>query len=298
MKKSLKPCKKINKVLRPLGFELHRSRSPSPRKDFHDISRPAPQSPVWPLPRRPDGPSDEEIRSVFTKYDTLLYPYSFEGGLTFSDAHQKLGARIAGDPDYFAKRFRHFMPYLVDSQGGSLKGKRVLDIACSSGYWAIQCALLGAEVVAFEARPEQVELANFVKDIVGLNNIEFLTLDFWEMTPEMLGGTFDVVLNLGILYHLPKSVEALQRTMAMASSHVLLDTAVYPAQGPLLLLQWDNPEDIRMSADAGVAALPSKEAVEMMLAHVKAGDWFEIPVTSNAPERYLNQEQASWLITV
>jgi threonine dehydrogenase-like Zn-dependent dehydrogenase len=173
------------------------------------------------------------------------------------------------------------------------------NIACSSGYWSTQCALLGAEVVAFDARPEQIELANFVKETVGLDNVEFSTLDFWEMTPEMLGGTFDVVLNLGILYHLPKPVEALQRTMAMASSHVLLDTAVYPAQGPLLYLQWDEPRHIRMFADAGVAALPSKEAVEMMLAHVKAGDWFDIPVTYNdAPMRYINHEQASWLITV
>jgi SAM-dependent methyltransferase len=235
---------------------------------------------------------------VFAKHDTLLYPYSFEGGLAFWDAHRKLGPRIAGDPDYFAKRFRHFMPYVVAAQGGSLEGKRVLDIACSSGYWSIQCALLGAEVVGFEARPEQIELANFVKTTVGLDDVEFSVLDFWEMTPEKLGGKFDLVLNLGILYHLPKPVEALERTMAMARSHVLLDTAVYPAHGPLMFLQWDEPEDIRMAAHAGIAALPSKEAVEMMLRHVKAGDWFEIPVTSNAPERYLNHEQASWLITL
>jgi hypothetical protein len=106
-----------------------------------------------------------------------------------------------------------------------------------------------------------------------------------------------MVLYLGILYHLPKPVEALERTMAMARGHVLLDTAVYPARGPLMFLQWDNPEDIRMATHGGIAALPSKEAVEMMLRHVKAGDWFEIPVTSNSPERYLNHEQASWLIT-
>jgi len=263
------------------------------------MPKPPPLAPVWPLPRRPDGPSDDEIRSVFAKYDTLVYPYSFEGGLTFSEAHQKLGLQIDGDPDYFSKRFRHFMPYLVNAQGGSLEGKRVLDIACSSGYWSIQCALLGAEVVAFDARPEQIELANFVKTTVGLDNVEFSVLDFWEMTPEKLGGTFDVVLNLGILYHLPNPVEALQRTMAMASNHVLLDTAVYPKQRPLLLLQWDDPTDIRMSANAGVAALPSKKAVEMMLAHVKAGDWFEIPVTSNdAPKKYTDDKRASWLITV
>jgi hypothetical protein len=39
------------------------------------------------------------------------------------------------------------MPYLIESQEGSLKGTRVLDIACNSGFWSIQCALLGAVVL-------------------------------------------------------------------------------------------------------------------------------------------------------
>lgn len=32
------------------------------------------------------------------------------------------------------------------------------------------------------------------------------------MSPEALGGTFDLVLNLGFLYHVPDPVEALERT--------------------------------------------------------------------------------------
>jgi SAM-dependent methyltransferase len=298
MKRSLFSRHRINQALRRLGFEIHRTRSPSTRSGREDIVEPPPLGPIWPLPRSAEGPSDDEIRSGFEKHATLLYPYEFEGGMRFWEAHERLGPRLAGDPHYFAKRFRHFMPYVVAAQGGSLKGKRVLDIACSSGYWSIQCALLGAEVVAFETRPEQIELANLVKAAAGLQNVEFSVLDFWDMSPETLGGTFDVVLNLGILYHLSRPVEALERTLAMAKTHVLLDTAVYPAEGPLIKLQWDRSEDIRMAVDEGVAALPSKEAIEMMLKHVRAKDWFEVPVRDKvSPDRYLNHEQASWLIT-
>jgi SAM-dependent methyltransferase len=191
------------------------------------------------------------------------------------------------------------MPFVVSSQGGSLKGKRVLDIACNSGYWSIQCALLGAEVVAFDARPGQIEMANFLKSTVGLENIDFQVLDVWEMTPEKLGGMFDVVLNLGLLYHLPKPVELMERTMAMSHDSVLLDTAVYPANSPYFILQWDEPEDIRMSAHAGIAPLPTEEAVEMLLKHVKASDWFQIPLDlQDAPTKYRDHQQASWLVTV
>ncbi|MHC5064272.1 MAG: class I SAM-dependent methyltransferase [Planctomycetota bacterium] len=299
MKRSLLSRHGLNQVLRSFGWEIRRAKRKSQKKPAGDLTRPAAIDPVWPLPRRPGGLSEDEIRAGFARHETILYPYEFEGGLRFWEAHAKLGGRLAADPEYFAKRYRHFMPYLLQSQGGSLEGKRILDIACSSGYWAIQCALLGAEVVAFEARPEQIELANLVKSAVGLTNVDFRVMDYWDMSPERLGGKFDLVLNLGILYHLPNSILALERTFAMAKKQVLLDTAVYPADGPLIKLQWDRSEDIRSAVDEGVAALPSKAAVEMMLQHVGAKQWFELPIDARqAPERYINGQQASWLITV
>ena len=65
------------------------------------------------------------------------------------------------------------MPYLMEAERGSLKGKRVLDIACNSGFWSVQCALLGAEVVGFDARPGLIEQANLIKRIVGVDQVEF-----------------------------------------------------------------------------------------------------------------------------
>jgi predicted RNA methylase len=66
--------------------------------------------------------------------------------------------------DHPLQRFTHFMPSLVAAAGGSLAGKRVLDIACNAGFWSIQCALLGAaEVVGFDTRPELVEQAQVLR---------------------------------------------------------------------------------------------------------------------------------------
>jgi len=108
------------------------------------------------------------------------------------------------------------MPYLVQAGGGTLRGKRVLDIACNSGFWSIQCALLGADVVGFDARSELIEQASLLKRVTGLANVEFKVLEFWRMRPEHLGGQFDIVLNLGFLYHVPKPLEALELTIGMA----------------------------------------------------------------------------------
>jgi SAM-dependent methyltransferase len=254
--------------------------------------------PLWPLPRRVPGPSDEEIRKQFARHNLWHYAYQFDGGLSFPTRHHNPGLDT-DDPRRPLQRFSHFMPYLIESQGGSLKGKRVLDIACNSGFWSIQCALLGAEVVGFDARSELIEQANLLKWITGIDGVEFRVLDFWQMSPEALGGAFDVVLNLGFLYHVPKPVEALELTKRMSRKRILLDTAVHPSGEFTIHLKWEEPVDVRMAVDEGIVALPTKPSVELMLRHLKVKGWSEIPVRSqDMPLDYLTGRRASWLIEV
>lgn len=288
----------IKKALHYLGYEIHRIESCSPKKAQPLITEPPPINPVWPLPRRSGGPSDEEIRIEFAKYDLWHYAYEFDGGLSFSASHNNPGL-LADAPNRPLQRFRHFMPYLIEAQNGSLQGKRILDIACNSGFWSIQCALLGAEVVGFDARVELIEQANLIKSIVGVHNIEFRVLDFWDLSPQLLGGTFDIVLNLGILYHLPKPLEALQLTKSMAREYILLDTVVYPSNDSVIKLHWEEPNDIRSASSSGIVANPSKSSIDLMLKHIGVAEWFEIPIrTTDMPRDYLDHRRASWLIKV
>lgn len=288
-------------LLRRLGYEVHRiERLDHVRASGKNHSYPSPLPPlmpVWPLPRRSTF-SDAEIRESFERYELWHYAYEFEGGLSFLPRHRNAGA-LEDAPRRALQRFHHFMPYLVESQGGTLEGKRVLDIACNSGFWSIQCALLGAQVVGFDARAELIEQANLIKAITGTRNVEFRLLDFWDMSPQALDGQFDVVLNLGILYHLPKPLEALELTRAMVRKNILLDTVVLPSESPLIKLTWEEPFDIRCANTAGVVVAPSKSSIEAFFKHLGFKDWFEIPLlTRDMPADYLNGHRASWLVEV
>lgn len=258
---------------------------------------PKPAEPIWPLPRRAGGLDDDQIRARFAEFDQWHYAYAFEGGLSFETRHSRPAA-LADETARPLRRFRHFMPWLIEACGGNLAGKSVLDIACNSGFWSIQCALLGAErVVGFDARDELVEQANLLKTITGLPNVEFRRLDFWKMSPETLGGAFDVVLNLGILYHLPKPIEAMELTRAMARDLILLDTAVYASRRPLISLRWEETADIRCAAESGIVAYPTKAAMELMFRHLRFTEWNEIPLLSrDMPADYLGDRRASWLL--
>ncbi len=284
----------MRRALRYLGYEIHRMEpvAPSPQAP----TEPPPVDPRWPLPRRSGGPSDEEIHEKFSKYTLWHYAYAFEGGISFPARHDD-GDPFVDEPERPLQRFRHFMPYLLQAQNGSLQGKRILDIACNSGFWSIQCALLGAEVVGFDARPELIEQAHLLQSIVGVEHAEFRVLDFWEMNPQSLGGPFDIVLNLGILYHLPSPLEALRLTLAMARDVVLLDTSIHRSSASVIRLHWEEPTDIRMANTSGMVARPSKRAVDLMLRHLGVAEWFEIPMrTTDMPRSYLDDQRASWLI--
>jgi len=191
------------------------------------------------------------------------------------------------------------MPFLLASNNGSLRGKRILDIGCNSGFWSIQCALLGAEVVGFDGREELIRQADLIKSIVGVEKVEFRCFDFWDMSPQRLGGTFDVVLNLGVLYHLTDPLKALQLTKSMARQDIVLDTEVYPSSDSVIKLYWEDAIDIRNALKSGVVAHPSKSSIELMLRHIGVATSFEIPLrTTNMPADYLDKRRASWLIKV
>jgi len=286
----------IQNALHHFGYAIHRTQQVPKRLPNRGIpigELPS-VSPIWPLPRHPGGLSDDQIREEFAKYDFWHYSYEFEGGLSFPIRYENSRAVI--NPQRARQRFMHFFPHLVALQGGSLRGKRVLDIACNSGFWSIQCALLGAEVVGFDGRPELIQQAELIKSIVGVPNVEFKVLDFWDMSSQALG-TFDIVLNLGILYHLTNPLEALRLTKSMARKHIVLDTEVYPSREPVLKLVWEESTDFRTATTSGIVTNPSKSSIDLMLRHIGADRWFEIPLRStDMPRDYLDNRRASWLI--
>jgi predicted RNA methylase len=107
---------------------------------------------------------------------------------------------------------------------------RVLDLAAHEGLFAVEFARRGAEVVAVEIRQEHVEKAAFARDALGLERLEVRRDDVRGVTPERYG-EFDLVLCLGILYHLDAAaafalvdrVAELCRRVAIIDTHFSLE---------------------------------------------------------------------------
>jgi SAM-dependent methyltransferase len=285
----------LRRAQQSLGVEVSRLVR-SPRRSVAEMQAEGvqPLQPRWPLPRA--GSSDEELRSFVAGFEQWHYSLEFEGGLSFASSWTPPGGT---DPHAQRplQRFRHFMPLAVAALGGSLKGKRVLDIACNGGYWSLQCALLGAEVTAFDSRPEMVEQARGLCRIAGVDNVRFELMNYWEMSPERLGGKFDLVLNLGILYHLPDPLAALRASMSVTGDVMVLDTFVHRAREPLMRVQWETTEAVFNASAAGIVVYPSRSSVEMILQQLGARSIREVPLWQlPMPVDYEAGDRTSWVI--
>ena len=56
------------------------------------------------------------------------------------------------------------------------------------------------------------------------STVESLEIDVMELAPERVGGTFDVVLFLGVLYHMRDPMLALERAASVTGERMILET--------------------------------------------------------------------------
>src|SRR6202046_5001162 len=96
---------------------------------------------------------------------------------------------------------------------GDLRGKRVLDIGAWDGWFSFEMERRGAEVLAID----NWDNPRFHQARAMLNSrVEYRQMDMYELTPERVG-RFDIVLFLGVLYHLKHPLLALERVCALAT---------------------------------------------------------------------------------
>ncbi len=119
--------------------------------------------------------------------------------------------------DYPAVKWRHIGKRLP----ADMSGRRVLDIGCNGGFYAIEMKKRGAaEVVGIDEDPFYLAQARFAAETLELD-IEFRQMSVYDVAA--LGERFDVVLFMGVLYHLRHPLLALD----LIRAHVAADLMVF-----------------------------------------------------------------------
>jgi tRNA (mo5U34)-methyltransferase len=124
-------------------------------------------------------------------------------------------------PDHFLgdypntkwQRFANALPQ-------DLRGRTVLDVGCNAGFYSIQMKLRGADrVVGVDTDDAYLAQARFAADVSGVQ-IDFRRLSVYQL--ERLREKFDLVLFLGVLYHLRHPLLALDMLHEYAVKDLLV----------------------------------------------------------------------------
>jgi tRNA (mo5U34)-methyltransferase len=103
-----------------------------------------------------------------------------------------------------------------------LRGKRVLDIGAWDGWFSFEMERRGAQVVAVDC----VEVDNFLYARRELGSrVEYREMDIYDLTPDRVG-YFDIVLCLGVLYHLKHPLLALERICTLTRELAIIESFV------------------------------------------------------------------------
>lgn len=164
-------------------------------------------------------PIKEKQREIIEKYGpwTSHNMYLGAGVYTLGKDKELWGAR----------HLKRVVQIVADVARKPLKDLRVLDLACLEGVFAIEFARQGAEVVAIEGREANIEKVRFVKELLSLDNLSLIQDDVRNLSANT-HGYFDVVLCLGILYHLdmPDAILFLQKIFDVCRGFAIIDTHV------------------------------------------------------------------------
>jgi 2-polyprenyl-3-methyl-5-hydroxy-6-metoxy-1,4-benzoquinol methylase len=111
-----------------------------------------------------------------------------------------------------SERILRHIQLVADLLAKPMRQVRTLDLACLEGGFTFELAMQGAQAVGLEGRQENLDKCEAVRVKIDLSNCSFLQDDVRNLSKHKYG-SFDVILCLGILYHLTASdgVELLRR---------------------------------------------------------------------------------------
>jgi len=209
----------------------------SPEYLLPRIVRPIGGTPPGFLRRASSAMTTEALREKLADLAPWYVPFALPDGVDTMEYTDRFGAKIFREGNAERMRFRTELitGTVALLLGDQLPSANVLDIGCNSGWFSFDIADRGARAVdGVDLRPENIEQARFLSDYFGFDNTRFEVADATAFDDAR---QWDVVMNLGVLYHVTEPLQFMRRTYELCRQFAVLDTICHddPFSGFVLL---------------------------------------------------------------
>jgi tRNA (mo5U34)-methyltransferase len=123
--------------------------------------------------------------------------------------------------DFPAFKWQAVAPHIPQD----LTGRRVLDIGCNGGYYSLAMAERNADVTAIDIDPAYLRQARWAREVCGLDNISVEQRSVYDV--DRLSDSFDIVLFMGVFYHLRYPLLALDLVARLRPGLLVFQTLTY-----------------------------------------------------------------------
>ena len=160
------------------------------------------------------------------------------------------------------RKFAHAVP-------ADLTGKSVLDVGCNAGFYSIEMKRRGADrVVGIDFDDGYLAQARFAAEVAEVS-VEFRKLSVYDVAA--LGERFDVVLFMGVLYHLRHPLLALD----LIREHMIRDLMVFQSmqRGSAEIAEMEGNYDFWREDLFNEPAFPKLHFIEQRYANDPTNWW-------------------------
>ena len=150
-----------------------------------------------------------------------------------------------------------------------LTGKSVLDIGCNAGFYSFEMKRRGAErVLGIDTDFGYLRQARFAAEVMGVD-VEFRQLAVWEIAN--LAEKFDLVIFMGVLYHLRHPLLALD----LIHEHVAKDRLLFQSmqRGSREVAEVAEDYDFNEPAPFDEPGYPKLHFIERRYSHDETNWW-------------------------
>jgi tRNA (mo5U34)-methyltransferase len=158
-----------------------------------------------------------------------IYPWQLRSGEQVAVANAEL-------PSIHQTRADLMEPAVRAALAAAGPSATVLDLACNEGWFSHRVIEWGADrVVGIDVRQRNIERATVMRDHFGIapERLELRQADVFRLEPEELG-RFDVVLVLGLIYHVENPMGVLRLAHACTRSLCVVESQLTRQTEPIV----------------------------------------------------------------
>jgi SAM-dependent methyltransferase len=200
-----------------------------------------------------------ELEKKIAAFPRWHYKFEFDNGVTTPMFDPKRINRCE-------QRRRYFFDPLLSVTGGTLRNHRVLDLGCNAGFWCLAAIEAGADfVLGVDGRQMHVEQARLVFEAKDIDPARY-QFEQGNIFEHDFRDRFDVVLCLGLMYHVAKPVELFELMIRAGAEIIVIDTDVFPAPFSFFKVRHEHLGSPINAVDYEMTLIPTRQAV-IDLAH-------------------------------